>query len=98
MLDAMHELAGFAGSGDVVIPPSRDVGLGIEAEDSLANGVAVVMIVKEPAVVTGIAERRLNCVQVHSGILEDGPEEFGIRYPTSIGQLGEEQLQVPRLR
>ena len=71
LLDAMHELARLAGGGDEVVPAAGDVGLGIEAEDAFADGVAVVMVVEKPAVVAGVAQRRLNCVQVHRGILVD---------------------------
>ena len=67
MLDAVHQLARLAGGGNVVIPAAGDVRLGIEAKDALANGIAVMMVVEEPAVVSGVAQGGLNRVQVHSG-------------------------------
>ena len=63
----MHQLARLAGGGDVVVPAAGDVGFGVEAEDALADGVAMVVIVEEPAVVAGVTEGRLNRVQVHRG-------------------------------
>src|ERR1017187_4596325 len=65
----MNQLARLAGSGDEVIPAARDVRLLVEAEDMGGYGVAVMMVVEEPAVVAGLAEGGLNRFEVHSGIL-----------------------------
>ncbi len=63
----MDELARFALCGDEVVPAARDVRLGVEAEDALADGVAVVMIVEEPAIEPGFAQRGLNRIEIHKG-------------------------------
>jgi hypothetical protein len=52
----MDQLAGFAVGGDEVVPAAGDVGVGVEAEDASGDGVAVVVVVKEPAVEGGGAE------------------------------------------
>ncbi len=63
--DAMDELAGFAGGGDEVVPAAGDVGVGVEAEDAVGDGVAVVMVVEEPAVEVGVAQSGLDGFEVH---------------------------------
>src|ERR1035437_9277019 len=65
----MDKLARLTGGGDEVIPAAGDVGLLVEAEDVGGYGVAVMMVVKEPAVVAGLAEGGLNRFEVHGGIL-----------------------------
>jgi hypothetical protein len=64
-LDAVDEFAGFAGGGDEVIPAAGDVHAGIQAEDAVGEGVAVVMVVEEPGVEVGVAERGLDGGDVH---------------------------------
>ena len=56
LLDAVHQLARLARGGNEVVPAARDVGLGVEAEDALGDGIAVVVVVKEPAVERGVAK------------------------------------------
>ena len=65
MFDAVRQLARFADCGHEVIPAARDMRFGIESKNVLADGIAVVMVVEEPAIEAGIAQGRLNCVQVH---------------------------------
>ena len=64
-LDAVDELAGLAVGGDEVEPAAGDEGVLVEAEDAVGDGVAVVVVVEEPAVEVLFAERRLNRVEVH---------------------------------
>ena len=66
-LDAVDELARFARGGDEVVPAARDVGLWVEAEDVSGDGVAMVVIVKQPAVEVGFAEGGLDGFEVHGG-------------------------------
>ena len=54
----MDEFARLAGGGNEVVPAAGDVGFGIEAEDLGGNGVAMVVIVKEPAVERGVSGER----------------------------------------
>ncbi len=48
--DAMDQFPRLALRGDEVVPAACDVGVGVEAEDAVGEGVAVMMIVEEPAV------------------------------------------------
>ena len=61
-LDAVDELAGFAFGGDEVEPAAGDEAVFVEAEDAIGDGVAVVVVVEEPAVELVLAERGLNRV------------------------------------
>src|ERR1700739_5040087 len=63
----MQQFARLSGGGHEVVPAPRNVRLWIEAKDALADGVAVMMVVEEPAVVAGLAQCRLNRVEVHRG-------------------------------
>ena len=65
----MHQLARLARRGNEVVPAARDVRLLVEAKDASADRIAMMMVVEEPAVVTGVAQSCLNRFQVHSGIL-----------------------------
>ena len=56
----MDELAGFAFGGDEVEPAAGDEGVWVEAEDAIGDGVAVVVIIEEPAVEVVFAQGRLN--------------------------------------
>ena len=61
----MHQLARLAHYRHKVIPAARDVRLLVEAEDARGDGIAVMMVVKEPAVNAGLANGRLYCFEVH---------------------------------
>ena len=63
-LDAMHKLARLASGGNEVVPAAGDVGLGIEAEDMRRDGIAVMVIVEEPAVERGFAQSSLDGVEI----------------------------------
>ena len=74
LLDSMDELAGLARGGDVVVPAAGDVSLGIEAEDVRGDGIAMVVVVKEPAVNRGRvgggrSEGGLDGFEIHEGIV-----------------------------
>src|ERR1019366_4237293 len=69
LLHAMDELARLTGGGHKVVPAAGDVGFFIEAEDAAGDGIAVVMVVKEPAVVAGLAQCGLNGFEVHGGMI-----------------------------
>ena len=60
LLDAMDEFARLACGGDEVVPAARDVRFGVQAQDVGGDGVAVMMIVKQPAVYGGLAESGLD--------------------------------------
>ena len=53
--------------GDEIVPAPGDEDLGVEAEDVAGDGVAVVVVVKEPAVKGGVAKGGLNGVEIHTG-------------------------------
>ena len=61
----MDQLLRLALRRDEIEPASGDVGVRIEAEDAVGEGVAVVMVVEEPAVEVLVAQGRLNCLKVH---------------------------------
>ena len=84
LLDAMDELARLALGGNEVVPAAGDVGLCVEAEDVRGDGVAVVMVVKEPAVEAGVAESRLDRVEIHTGI--GYPVEISFAVVNNIGE------------
>jgi len=41
------------------------VDLGIDAEDTLGDGVAMMVVVEKPAVEGGVAQSGLDCVEIH---------------------------------
>ncbi len=59
-LDAVDELAWFADGGDEVEPAARDEAVLVEAEDAVGDGIAVVVVVEEPAVEVVFAQGGLN--------------------------------------
>ena len=67
--DAMDELLRLTVGGDEVVPAPGDVGVGIDTQDASGDGVAVVVVVEEPAVEfgfgSGAKERFLNGFQLH---------------------------------
>ncbi len=63
--DAMDELAGLAFGGDDVVPAAADEAGSGKAEDGGSNGIAVVMVVKEPGVEAGGAKGRLDGFKMH---------------------------------
>ena len=67
LLNAVNQLARLPLGGDVVVPAARDVGLRVEAQDVGGDGVAMMVIVKQPAVEVGLAEGGLNGFEVHTG-------------------------------
>ena len=67
--DAVNELFGLADGGDEVEPAAGDVEVVAEAEDAIADGIAIVMVVEEPAVDLGVAQCRLNLENFHVAIL-----------------------------
>ena len=68
LLDAVHKLARLAGGGNEVVPAARDVGFGVEAKNAFRDGIAVMVVLKEPAVEAGVAEGCLDLVEIHTGI------------------------------
>jgi hypothetical protein len=68
LLDAVHQLARLARGGNEVVPAARDVGLRVEAKNARGDGIAMVVVVEEPAVEGGVAESGLDCVEIHTGI------------------------------
>ncbi len=68
-LDAVDELFGLADGGDEVEPAAGDVQVVAEAEDAIADGIAIVMVVEQPAVYLGVAQCRLNLQNFHFAIL-----------------------------
>src|ERR1017187_10396072 len=64
---SMHQLARLARGGHKVVPAGRDVRLLVQAQNVRGDGVAVMMVVKEPAVKVGFADGGLNRLKVHTG-------------------------------
>ena len=60
------------------------------------DGVAVVMIVEEPAVEAGVAQRGLNRLEVHTTILRGGLACRVARNHTARDSAGSIQCQQPR--
>ena len=46
----MHELARLTAGGNEVVPAASDVRVRVDAQDASGDGIAMVMILKEPAV------------------------------------------------
>ena len=67
----MDELPRFALGGNKVIPAARDVRVLIQAENAARDRVAVMVIVKQPAVETGLAERGLHCIELHREMIRE---------------------------
>src|ERR1039458_3998220 len=63
----MHQLARLARCGHKVVPAPRDMQLGVHAQNAPGDGVAVMMVVKEPAVKAGLLDGSLYCFKVHTG-------------------------------
>jgi hypothetical protein len=61
----VNEFAGLAGGRDEVEPAARDEAGGVEAEDAIGNGVAMMVVVKEPAVEFLVADCGLESFEVH---------------------------------
>ncbi len=66
LLDAVHQLARLARGGHKVVPAPRDVRLFVETQNAPGDGVAVMVVVKEPAVMASLAYGCLNCLNVHT--------------------------------
>jgi hypothetical protein len=69
LFNAVQELARLAICRNEVIPAAGYVRIGIEAQDVRGNGIAMMVIVEEPAVNLGLAQRSLNGVEIHALIL-----------------------------
>ena len=78
-LDAVNELAGLAVGGDEVEPAAGDKAAFVEAEDAVGDGVAVVVIVEEPAVEVVFANCRLNCLEIHAYYLSVRTKQGSVR-------------------
>src|ERR1035437_7459647 len=65
----MDEFARLACGGDEVVPAARDVRFGVQAQDVGGDGVAVMMIVKQPAVYGGLAESGLDRFSIHGRMI-----------------------------
>ena len=74
LLDAVHQLARLARGGNEVVPAASDVGVLVEREDVLGDGIAVVVVVKEPAVERGVAKGGLDLVEVHTDRISQAAE------------------------
>ena len=64
-LDAVNEFLGLAVGGDEVIPAAGDEALGVETEDAAGDGVAVVMVIEEPAIKSSGGDGVLQGVEIH---------------------------------
>ena len=64
-LDAVYQLHRLALSGNQVKPAARDHHARRKAEHAISDGIAMMMIVEEPAFVAAVAERSLNFRKIH---------------------------------
>ena len=64
--NAVDQLARLAGRGHEVVPAARDVQALAQSEDAVCDGVAMVMIVEEPAIELGLSQRFLDRIELHS--------------------------------
>ena len=62
----MHQFARLARCRHKVIPAPRDMHFRIEIQDAICQWIAMVMIVKQPAVKAGVEESSLNCSKIHA--------------------------------
>ncbi len=85
---------GSPAGGNEVVPAARDVGLGIETKDGRGDGIAVVVVVKEPAVKRSIAQGRLDGIEIHHGTGYAGAAWSG--RDTALGALELVALQFDR--
>ena len=69
LLDAMHQLARFARGGHKVVPAPGNQRLLIEVQNARGDGVAMMVVVKEPPIQTGLDESRLHRREIRPGIL-----------------------------
>ena len=65
-LDAVHQLHRFALGRDDVEPAAGDHHLLRQAEHVIGDGIAVMVIVEEPAIVVAVAQRSLNFGKIHA--------------------------------
>lgn len=68
----MHKPARFSLDGNVVVPAAGDVGVLVEAQDARGEGIAVMVVVKQPAVEAGLAESGLHSVEFHREMITAG--------------------------
>ena len=59
-LDAMHQLHRLAVGGDQVKPAAGGEAVGRQSQHAVGDGVAMMMVVKEPALVMAVAQGSLN--------------------------------------
>ena len=71
LLDAVNNFGRRAGGGDEIVPAARNVSLGVEAENAVGDGIAVVVVVKKPAVELLFAEGCLNSIEIHRGMIAE---------------------------
>ena len=83
-LDAVDELARLAVGGDEIVPAAGDEAVAGEAEDALGNGVAVVMVVEEPAVEVLVAKGFLDVFEFHL-LYPSPPLYFGSKIFNRLG-------------
>ena len=59
-LDAMHQLDRFTLGRNQVKPAARGQAVGRQSEHAVGDGIAMVMVVKEPGFVAAVAQGSLN--------------------------------------
>src|ERR1022692_3836435 len=66
-LDTMHQLDRLAFGGDQIKPATAGEAVGGQSQDAVGDGIAMMMVVKEPALVVAVAQGSLDVGEVHAG-------------------------------
>ncbi len=81
----MDELLRLTVGGDEVIPAAGDESLGIKAEDAAGDGVAVVMVVEEPAIESSGGDGGLESGEIH----RDDDNSAWAEWASAVGDVTE---------
>ena len=70
-LHAMIQLHGLAVRGDEIVPAARAMQRVRKSKNLVSDGIAMVMIVKEPGIESALAKSVLNRSNIHPGIVSN---------------------------
>ncbi len=68
-LDAMHQLHRLAVGGNQIEPATGGETVGRQSQNAVGDGIAMMMVVKEPAFVVAVAQGSLNFGEIHANPL-----------------------------